>query len=254
MADSVLRDLGSDGVLVLTWNRPERKNAFDNPMWNAARDALRDAMADDAVRAVVVTGAGAAFSAGQDLGEMAMPTLGEGEAHGFGAFMDALCAFDKPLLAAVNGVGVGIGLTLLLHCDAVFIAEGARLRPPFVELGVVPEAASSYLLPAQIGWQRAAEVLFTADWIDAARAVELGLASRLCAPDRVVAEVRALAARIAGQPPGAVRHTKRLLLATRAEQVRAARAREDAAFVERVGSAENLEAIQRFFARRGGGR
>ncbi len=124
----------------------------------------------------------------------------------------------------------------------------------FTVNSVVPEAASSYLLPVQIGWQRAAEVLFTADWIDAARAVELGLASRLCAPDRVVAEVRALAARIAGQPPGAVRHTKRLLLATRAEQVRAARAREDAAFVERVGSAENLEAIQRFFARRGGGR
>ena len=103
------------------------------------------------------------------------------EDPGFGAFMDRLCVFDKPLIAAVNGVGVGIGLTLLLHCDVVYIAEGARLRPPFVTLGVVPEAASSYLLPAMIGWQRAAEVLFTADWIDAARAVELGIASRIVA-------------------------------------------------------------------------
>ena len=247
---SILRDLGADGVLVLTLNRPERKNAFDNPMWNAARDALREAMEDARVRAVVVTGAGAAFSAGQDLGEMAMPSLGEGQEHGFGSFMDALCAFDKPLLAAVNGVGVGIGLTILLHCDVVFVAAGARLRPPFVELGVVPEAASSYLLPVQLGWQRAAEVLYTADWIDAARAVELGLAQHLCAPDDLLPRTRALAAHIAAQPPGAVRHTKRLLLATRADQIRAARAREDAAFVERVGSEENMAAIQAFFAKR----
>jgi enoyl-CoA hydratase/carnithine racemase len=247
---SVLRDLGADGVLLLTLNRPERKNAFDNPMWNTARDALRDAMDDDRVRAVVVTGAGAAFTAGQDLGEMAMPSLGEGQEHGFGSFMDALCAFDKPLLAAVNGVGVGIGLTLLLHCDVVFIADGARLRPPFVELGVVPEAASSWLLPVQLGWQRAAEVLYTADWIDAARAVEVGLAQHRCTPEELLPRARALAARIAAQPPGAVRHTKRLLLATRAEQIRAARRREDAAFVERVGSEENVAAIQAFFAKR----
>src|SRR5262249_61779081 len=97
---------------------------------------------------------------------------------------------DKPLLAAVNGVGVGIGLTLLLHCDVVYIAEGARLRPPFVALGVVPEAASSHLLPATIGWQHAAEVLLTGDWIDARRAVELGIASRLCAPDELLPAAR----------------------------------------------------------------
>jgi enoyl-CoA hydratase/carnithine racemase len=207
-------------------------------------------MADDAVRAVVVTGAGQAFSAGQDLGEMAMPNLGEGQEHGFGSFMDALCAFDKPMIAAVNGVGVGIGLTLLLHCDVVFIAHGARLRPPFVELGVVPEAASSVLLPVQLGWQRAAEVLYTADWIDAERAMALGLAQHLCTPETLLPRARGLAARIAAQPPGAVRHTKRLLLATRADLIREARKREDAAFVERVGSEENMAAIQAFFAKR----
>jgi len=124
-------------------------------MWHELRDALVDAQNDLAVRAVIVMGAAGAFSAGQDLGEM----TGSDE-PGFGTFMDRLCAFDEPLLAAVNGAGVGIGLTLLLHCDVVYIAEGARLRPPFVALGVVPEAASSFLLPATIGWQPAAEVLF----------------------------------------------------------------------------------------------
>jgi enoyl-CoA hydratase/carnithine racemase len=244
---TVLEEL-ADGVLVLTLNRPERRNAFDNRMWGELRDALARAQQDDAVRAVVVTGAGNAFSAGQDLSQMsASPT---GEPPGFPSFMDRLCEFDKPLLAAVNGVGVGIGLTLLLHCDVVHIAEGARLRPPFVLLGVVPEAASSYLLPVVVGYQRAAELLYTAEWIDARRAVELGLATRLCAPGELLASVRARAAEIAAQPPGAVRATKRLLLATRREHIRAAREREDQAFAERIGTPENLEAITAFFEKR----
>ena len=163
----ILEDL-NDGVLVLTLNRPERKNAFDETMWRETRDALADAQRDDAVRCVIVTGAGEAFSAGQDLGQMAARP--DNEPPGFPGFMDRLVAFDKPLLAAVNGVGVGIGLTMLLHCDVVWMAEEARLRAPFVPLGVVPEAASSYLLPLQLGHQRAAEMLFLADWIDAQRA------------------------------------------------------------------------------------
>ena len=243
--DTVLEERDT-GVLVLTLNRPRQRNAFNRQMWHELRDALRDAQEDDSVHAVVITGRDGAFSAGQDLGEM----TGIEEDPGFGSFMDRLCEFDKPLLAAVNGVGVGIGLTLLLHCDVVHIAGGARLRAPFVTLGVVPEAASSWLLPVVAGWQRAAEVLFTADWIDAARAVELGIASRMCAPDELLPGVRALAARIAAQPPEAVRHTKRLLMATRREPIRAARAREDEAFAVRVGSAENLEAIAAFFAKR----
>src|SRR5215470_3792307 len=164
------------GVAVVTWNRPRQRNAFNQRMWLDGRDTLRELLDDPAVRAVVVTGAGEAFSAGQDLGEMTTaPTDGE---HGFSGFMDTLCGFDKPLIAAVNGVGVGIGLTMLLHCDVVYVGERARLRAPFVPLGVVPEAASSYLLPLVVGYHAAAEILYTADWIDAARAVELGIASR----------------------------------------------------------------------------
>ena len=237
-----------DGVLLLTLNRPERKNAFDETMWRETRDTLADAQADDAVRAVIVTGAGEAFSAGQDLGQMAARP--DEDPPGFPGFMDRLVAFDKPLLAAVNGVGVGIGLTMLLHCDVVWIAEGARLRAPFVPLGVVPEAASSYLLPLQLGHQRAAEMLFLAEWIDARRAVELGIATRLVPRAQLLPEMRALATRIAVQPLGALRWTKRTLLAVRADGIRAARSREDAAFAVRVGSPENQEALRAFFEKR----
>ena len=236
------------GVAVVTWNRPRQRNAFNQQMWTEGRDTLRDLLDDGQVRAVILTGAGDAFSAGQDLGEMtSAPAEGE---HGFPGFMEALIGFDKPLIAAVNGVGVGIGLTMLLHCDIVYVSERARLRVPFVPLGVVPEAASSYLLPAIVGWQRAAEVLFTADWINATRAVELGIASRLYPAAELLPAARAIAGRIATGPLGAIRHTKRLLLATRGEQVHAARAREDAAFAERIGTPENLEAVAAFFAKR----
>ena len=250
---STVLEARAGGVLRLTLNRPAQKNAFNTVQWRELRDALRAARADDAVRAVLITGAGSAFSAGQDLSEMAQSTTapaGSGAGHPFGEFMDELCVFDKPLVAAVNGVAVGIGLTLLLHCDFVYVAEGARLRAPFVTLGVVPEAASSYLLPLVIGWRAAQELLFSDGWLDAKKAAELGLANALCAPGELLAVAEAKAAQLAALPPQALRHTKQLLLATRDAAVRAARAGEDAAFRVRVGSPENLEAIQAFFAKR----
>ncbi len=247
--ETVLEEIDG-GVAVFTLNRPAQRNAFNSQMYDELRDALRDAQEDASVRVVVVTGAPGAFSAGQDLGEMANPVPGTGEAHGFGPFMDRLCEFDLPLIAAVNGVGVGIGLTMLLHCDVVYIARGARLRPPFVTLGVVPEAASSYLLPALVGHPRAAEIFFSAEWIDAERAVELGICSRVCEPAELLPAARTRAAQIAAMPLGSLRETKRLLLATRADQVRAARAREDEVFRRRIGSPENVEAIRAFFEKR----
>jgi enoyl-CoA hydratase/carnithine racemase len=247
----VLTDIQA-GVALLRLNRPEKRNAFDTSMYDALTAALAAAANDDAVRVAVVTGAGQAFSAGQDLAEMR--TLGAGgaggEAHGFPRLMDALCAFDKPLLAAVNGVAVGIGVTMLLHCDVVHFAESARLRLPFVPLGVVPEAASSYLLPLAIGWQRAAELIYTGDWIDAGRAVTLGLGVAVCPAETLLPTVMAQAAAIARAPLAALRESKRLLLATRASGIRAARSREDAAFARRIGSIENADAIAAFLARR----
>lgn len=239
------------GVLLLTMNRPERKNAFDAPMWAAMRDALAEAQRDDAVRAVVVTGAGNAFSAGQDISEMAtIDTSDESSDNGFRGLMDQLCVFDKPLVAAVNGVGVGFGMTLLLHCDYVFIARGARLRVPFITLGVVPEAASSYLFPLIIGWRQATDLLFESDFVCAERAFEVGLATHLCERDVVLEQALDRARALARKPMGALRATKRLLLASRDEQIRAARAREDAAFMGRIGSAENIEAVGAFLEKR----
>ncbi len=247
---TVIEDL-SAGVLLLTLNRPERKNAFNHAMWCDLRDALHQAQDDDRVRVVVVTGAGTAFSAGQDLSEMIDGGTAEiaGE-HGFPSFMDRLCGFDKPLFAAVNGVGVGIGLTFLLHCDFVYIARGARLRAPFVTLGVVPEAASSFLLPALIGYRNAVALLFESDFIAAERAAELGIATRVCEPVALLATALGHARDLAAKPLGSLRWTKRLLLATRQDAVAAARRREDAAFAVRVGSPENLEAVSAFFEKR----
>jgi enoyl-CoA hydratase/carnithine racemase len=248
---TVLAELDADGVLVLTLNRPQARNAFDRQQWREAREALTEALADNAVRVVVITGAGDSFTAGQDLKEMStMDTSDPDSENGFSAFMDVLCSFDKPLVAAVNGVGVGIGITLLLHCDYVYIAEGARLRAPFITLGVVPEAASSFLFPLIVGWRNAVDLLFESDFIDARRAVELGLAGELCTREDVLAQAVARARHLAAKPLGSLRATKRLLLATRSDQVAAARRREDAAFMGRIGSAENMEAVMAFLAKR----
>jgi len=238
-------------VLIVTMNRPEKKNAFNRALWRDMRDALAHAQSDDTVRCVVITGAGAAFTAGQDLGEMgAIDTSDAGSENGFSAFMDRLCVFDKPLVAAVGGVGVGIGMTMLLYCDYVYIADGARLRAPFVTLGVVPEAASSFLLPAVIGYRNAIDLLFESDFVDAERAVRLGIATELCGSAELMPLALARANKLAGKPLGSLRKTKRLVMATRDEQIKAARAREDAAFVGRIGSPENVEAITAFFEKR----
>ena len=251
MTRQSLREETQGAVRTLIFDRPEARNAFDAQQYRLLKQALDRAADDDAVKVVILTGAGDAFTAGQDLAEMAQPAAGAtGGEHPFGACLDRVISFDKPLLAAVNGVGVGLGLTILLHCDVVYIAKGARLRVPFVSLGVVPEAASSYLLPLRVGHQAAAEILFTADWVSSERAVEIGLAARELRREQLLPELHALAARIAQHPIGSLRHTKRLVRACDADAIRAARAREDAAFRERIGSPENLEAIRNFFAKR----
>jgi len=232
-----------DAVAVITLNRPERRNAFNDRLYDDARAALAEARGDDRVHAVLITGAVGAFSAGQDIGEM-------GSGRAFTPFVDELASFDKPLLAAVNGVAVGIGLTMLLHCDVVYVGESARLRAPFVSLGLVPEAGSSLLLPLVIGPQRAAEVLFTSEWINASRAVDIGLAARVLPDSELVPAALAKAVEIAAQPLAALRHTKQVLLAARSDALRAARAREDQAMAARMGSPENLAAIRAFRQRR----
>jgi enoyl-CoA hydratase/carnithine racemase len=222
-------------VRLLTFDRPEALNAFDAPLYRAAGAALTAARDDDGVSVVVLTGAGRAFSAGQDLHEMARLAAGEAIESGFPVLLAALESFDKPLVAAVNGPAVGIGFTLLPHCDLVLVAEGARLRTPFAEMGVPPEAASSVLFPARMGWQRAAEVLFTSPWLSADEAVECGIALRTVPPADLLPEALALAERIAAAPLRALRAIKSTMLAGRADAVTAARAREEEAFARMWG-------------------
>jgi len=261
----MLRIDDHDRVRLITLDRPDALNAFNAALYDAGRDALLAAAVDDAVAAVVITGEGRAFSAGQDLLEMAelaskhgLGGSGDdesdaepgGDASGFSGFLDALQSFPKPLIAAVNGLGLGIGFTMLAHCDLVFIAEGARLKTPFTSLGVSPEAASSYLFPLRMGWQRAAKILFTSDWISAEEAVEVGIALQVCAPDALLPETLELAARIARMPISSLVTTKRVMLDAQLPQIREARAREEAAFVTVMGGPANIEALTAFAEKR----
>jgi len=236
-----------DGVRLLTFNRPAKRNAFNQAMWLAVTEALRDAADDDSVRCVVITGSGASFTAGQDLGEMADPSVfANGEEPGYRALMPVLEEFRKPLVAAVNGVGVGLGLTILPHCDLVFIADTARLKAPFASLGVTTEASASYLLPVTMGWQRAAELLFTEPWVDAPRAVELGLALRCLPEAELLPHALDVAGRIATFALPSLIATKTLMIAARIDAVRAARAREELEFATLVGAAANTAALGGF--------
>ena len=238
-------------VLTITLNRPDALNAFNDDQYDGAGDALSSAATDDNIAVVIITGAGHAFTAGQDLDEMANPRQhNDGKRHGFPYFIDTLASFPKPVIAAVNGIGVGIGLTMLPHCDFVFISESARLKAPFPTLGVTVEAGNSFLLPERVGWANAAHILYTAEWVDADKAVEIGLAWKKTIAEELIPEAGKLATQIAAMPITSLVHTKNLVLAPRLDAIKAARKLETAAFVELVGAPANREAIQAFKEKR----
>ena len=254
MADSapVLRIDDHGRVRVLILDRPGQLNAFTDGLYDAVRTALTDAAGDDGIAVVVLTGEGhKAFSAGQDLGELVQPPQhDDGEEHGFPPFIRTVAEFPKPLLAAVNGLGVGIGCTVLAHCDVVLIADTARLRAPFTSLGVVPEAGSSVLFPASMGWQAAAQFLFTSEWIGADQAVELRLARRKVQADRLTHETLDLAQRIAAMPLASLVETKRLMKAGISALTNDALDREWDQFRSMIGGPANAEAIAAFREKR----
>lgn len=249
-------------VQLLTFARPEALNAFDNALYRALADALRMAAEDRTIAAVVITGEGRAFSAGQDMSEMAAigqdvggsggssTGAGAGAEAAFPVLLDALEVFDKPLIAAVNGLGVGLGFTILAHCDLVVMADDARLRAPFCPLGVAPEAASSVLFPDRMGWQRAAWVLLSGEWVDAPQALDMGIVWKVVPRDEVVPTAMDAAATVARWPIPSLVATKRAMLGGRADRVRAARQTEDDAFRTLIGSPGNIEAVTAFLERR----
>ena len=236
-------------VRTLTLDRPEALNAFNEALYDAVADALIAADADPDVAVVLITGNGRAFSAGTDLLEMHQiatdPTFERGR-HGFPGLIDALEALDKPLVVAVNGVGLGIGATILGFADLAFMSSTARLKCPFTSLGVAPEAASSYLFPRLVGHQAAAWVLLSAEWVSAADALAMGLVWRVCEPDDLLAEARRHATVLAARPISSLVAVKRTMTAPLRAGIAAARELENAAFAELMGGAANLEALSAF--------
>ena len=213
----------------VTIDRPDKLNAFTGQLQQGIRLAFESAIADPEVRAVVLTGRGRAFSVGADrslLDGSASEADMQLAAEEFPRLLETVGGCDKPVIAAVNGLAIGLGSTILLHCDLVLVAASARLRFPFTALGVPPEAGSSYLLPARVRFADAMWSMLSSEWIDAETAVAMGLAWRLVEDQALIAETERVVETLAAVDARAVAATKRLLLAGRADAVRAAYDRE----------------------------
>jgi enoyl-CoA hydratase/carnithine racemase len=236
-------------VRTLTLARPEALNAFNEALYDATTIALRAAAEDPEVAVVLITGTGRAFSAGTDLAEMqARITDADfvpGE-HGFMGLIDALTEFPKPLICAVNGLGLGIGTTILGFADLAFMATTAKLKCPFTSLGVAPEAASSFLLPQLIGRQNAAWLLMSSEWVSADEALRMGLVWKVCEPDDLMSDARRHAEVLASRPIASLQAVKATMVAPIRAEIDAARARENQCFVDLMGAQANADALADF--------
>lgn len=239
-----------EGVRLVTLNRPEKKNAVNTPMWVEITEAFKSADEDDAINCLVLTGAGGNFCAGVDLGSFGDSDAASADEHPFGTCARTVAAFGKPWIGAAPGIAVGGGATILFHADIVYVGESLRMRLPFASLGLVPEFASSYMLQANIGAQQAAELFYTAEWIDAERAVEKGIAVRSYADDVLLDAAMEKAAEIAQWPVNALREIKATLRLPHQAPIAAALQAEDEGMERQAGSAENIEAIMAFMEKR----
>ncbi|MFT5888695.1 MAG: enoyl-CoA hydratase/carnithine racemase [Zhongshania sp.] len=239
MSDTVLQQLDDDGVLLITLNRPQRKNAFSNEQWLAFRDALQAADKNPAVACLVITGAGKDFSSGVDLNDF---SEADGE-HPFAISAKALVDFDKPIVSAAKGVAIGGGATLLLHTDVIYVGGSLRMRFPFTALGLVPEWGSSYQLQAIIGARKAAELMYTSEWINADKAVSLGIASAQFADEDVLEQAMIKAREIAQWPVNSLVETKRLMRSVHRAAIHSAMGGETEGMARLAGTPENIEAV-----------
>jgi enoyl-CoA hydratase/carnithine racemase len=236
------------GVLEIRLNRPEKKNALTREMYNAMADAFTQVDADPTLRVALLTGTGDTFTSGNDIVDFQARASGNRESSA-SRFLPTLSAMQKPLMAAVNGAAIGVGTTMLMHCDLIVAARSARFVMPFTSLGLVPEAASSLLFPRLLGNQRASALLLLGEPLDAAMAHEWGFVNRVVDDAALLTAAHEIAARLASLPPQAVRLTKRLIrqgapdVASRMEE-------ELALFRERLGSPEAAEAFRAFMEKR----
>jgi len=238
-----------DGILRIEFDRADKKNAITIAMYQALADALKNASADGAVRVVLFHGKPEIYTSGNDLADfLANPPRSE-NAPTF-QFLYALSHFDKPLVAAVSGAAVGIGTTMLLHCDLVYAAAGTRFTLPFVNLALVPEASSSFLLARLAGWPRAAELLMLGEPFTADKAREIGLVNDVVAPEKLLETAMGAAQKLASKPPAALRLTKSLMKQGVLAAIEQAMSREGKVFGERLDSPEAKEAFTAFFEKR----
>ena len=247
MSDQILVNV-QDRVLSIRMNRPEKKNALTGAMYRAMTEALTQADADANVRAVLITGAPDCFTAGNDISDFASARPGQDSPAIL--YLQTLAATAKPVLAAVGGVAIGIGTTMLLHCDLVYAAAGARFQLPFVNLGLCPEAASSLILPSLMGTHRAAQLLLFGEPFGADVARDLGIVNQLVPDPELLPTATAEAQRLAEKPPSSLRTTKMLLKTGQAEAIKQAMARETEQFAGLLQGPEAKEAMAAFLQRR----
>jgi enoyl-CoA hydratase/carnithine racemase len=248
-----IRAVTLNGVATIEIARPEKKNALTIAMYQAMADAINAAKADASVRALLITGQPGIFTSGNDIEDFMQRPPGSGSDASDSPvfqFMRALIDCDKPVIAAVTGAAIGIGTTMLLHCDFVYVSDEARLAMPFVGLGLVPEFGSSLLMPQLLGQARAAEKLLLGDPFTGADAVEYGLANAVLPAGEVVNQARRVAERFNSLPPGAVRDAKRLLRTPQTEAILRTIRTEGELFAKRLRSPEAMEAFQAFFQKR----
>jgi enoyl-CoA hydratase/carnithine racemase len=247
MSDIVTERLGN--ILSIQLNRPAKKNAMTSSMYIEMAELLDGAAKDDQIRVVLWHAAGDSFSAGNDLEDFMKNPPASGESPQ-ARLMHALINFDKLLVAAVQGAAIGGGTTMLTHCDFVYAGESAKFQLPFVNLALVPEFGSSYLLPQRFGYVRAAELILLGQPFGAARAAELGLVTSVVADQKLLATATETAQTLAKKPAGAVQASKRLMKGAFREQLEQAVKVENQVFAERVRSDEAKEAFTAFFAKR----
>lgn len=248
MTQHVKTDI-TNGVMTLTLQRPEKKNALTGAMYDALSNALKQADADPSVRAILFQGDGDSFTAGNDLGDFASQARGESAvdspAH---RFIETISKAGKPLVAAVQGNAVGVGTTMLLHCDLVYLADNARLITPFVNLALVPEAASSWLLPLRIGHARAYAMFALGEPMEASTALTCGLANAVVPKEELRERALDAAITLTGRPAGALKLTKKLMRDH--ERIAEQMDEEGQLFKERLKTPEAREAFAAFAERR----
>lgn len=244
-----IRTETADGVLTLTFDRLDRKNAITAAMYQTLADALAAAETDPAIRVIVLAGHESVFTAGNDLEDF-MKNPPKDESAPVHQFLKAISTATKPLIAAVSGAAVGVGTTMLLHCDLVYASETAKLSMPFAQLGLCPEAASSLLLPQLAGYHRAADKLLFGEPFDAHEARELGLVNRVLPVGELDAFVRAQARKLTLLPPASMRATKRLMKEGAMPQIAARMSVEGQQFGQMLRAPEAREAFTAFFEKR----